>query len=106
MNKRAIKIIAVLFIMSLGLAFLSASIAKAVECKAGYNFIGNTTTKIYHTATCPAAKKIAANNAAFYKTTKGAEKAGYTPCKTCKPDTTGVTGKASASPSPKPTTTK
>ena len=87
MKKRGVFAVTVLFILSLGVAFLGVQGVKAVECKKGYNFIGNTETKIYHLPTCSAAKKLSEKNATFFKTSKGATKAGYTPCKLCKPDT-------------------
>jgi hypothetical protein len=107
MNRKVVLAVALLFTISLGLAFVSVQSALAVECKAGYNFIGNTTTKVFHLPSCPSAKQISDKNAAFYKTCKGAMKSGYTPCKICKPgsaSSSGTPGTTPTSPAPKATT--
>ena len=48
-------------------------------------FVGNKDSKIFHKAECKMAAKLKAEHKATFATKAEAEKAGYKPCKVCKP---------------------
>lgn len=48
-------------------------------------FVGNKDSKTLHKASCKAAGKMKAANKVSFASKAEAEKAGYKPCKTCKP---------------------
>jgi len=48
-------------------------------------YIGNKNSKIFHRPDCEWAKKIAPQNKVIFKSKEEAIKAGYRPCKVCKP---------------------
>jgi hypothetical protein len=52
---------------------------------AAAGFIGNKESKTLHKADCKIAAKMKAENKATFATKAEAEKAGYKPCKVCKP---------------------
>ncbi len=83
--KKLTIIMATLFLAAFMFVWLAGPAAAAAP-KAGYLFIGNSSSRIYHTNDCTSAAKISAANTVYFKTKKEALKAGYTPCKTCKPD--------------------
>jgi endonuclease YncB( thermonuclease family) len=51
---------------------------------AGYYYASKNSNK-YHKPTCQWAKKISESNLVVFKTKEDADKAGYKPCKSCKP---------------------
>jgi methylphosphotriester-DNA--protein-cysteine methyltransferase len=48
-------------------------------------FVGNKNSKIYHTAACKEGSKMKPGNKVAFASKAEAEKAGYKPCKACKP---------------------
>lgn len=48
-------------------------------------YIGSINSDKYHYQDCEWAKKIKAENEILFANTEEAEKAGYRPCKTCRP---------------------
>jgi len=48
-------------------------------------YYGSINTKVFHRPDCRYAKKIKKNNLKIFKSKSQAEKAGYRPCKVCKP---------------------
>lgn len=50
-----------------------------------YKYIGNKKTKVYHKINCRYVKLIKNSNRVYFKTKLQAQKAGYRPCKVCKP---------------------
>jgi micrococcal nuclease len=48
-------------------------------------YIGNKNSKKYHTQECVWAGKISPKNRVEFRSVEEAEKAGYIPCKVCKP---------------------
>lgn len=48
-------------------------------------YIGTSTTRKFHRATCRYVKRILSHHKVYYKTRQAAISAGYTPCKVCKP---------------------
>jgi micrococcal nuclease len=53
--------------------------------KASASYIGNKNSKKFHFPDCQWAKKIAPGNRVYFKSREEAIKAGYEPCKVCKP---------------------
>lgn len=54
---------------------------------ADYKYVGSKSSDKYHYPDCKWAKKISAKNLVTFKTAQEALKAGYVPCKVCKPST-------------------
>jgi micrococcal nuclease len=52
-----------------------------------YKYVGSKSSDKYHFPDCKWAKKISPKNLVTFKTAQEAEKAGYVPCKVCKPPT-------------------
>jgi len=52
---------------------------------ADYEYVGSKTSNKYHYPDCKWAKKISAKNLVTFGTAQEALKAGYVPCKVCKP---------------------
>jgi hypothetical protein len=48
-------------------------------------FVGNKDSKVFHTRTCKAGAKVKIENKVVFASKDEALKAGYTPCKVCKP---------------------
>ena len=59
--------------------------AKPAAAPAAGGFVGNTDSKIFHKADCKLGSKVKANHKMAFASKAEAEKAGYRPCKTCKP---------------------
>jgi methylphosphotriester-DNA--protein-cysteine methyltransferase len=54
---------------------------------ADFKYVGSKNSNKYHYPTCKWAKKISPQNLITFKTAQEALKAGYVPCKVCKPPT-------------------
>ena len=54
---------------------------------ADFKYVGSKNSDKYHYPDCKWAKRISAKNLVTFKTTQEAVKAGYVPCKVCKPST-------------------
>jgi len=52
---------------------------------ADFKYVGSKNSNKYHYPHCKWAKKISAKNLLTFKTAQDAVKAGYVPCKVCKP---------------------
>jgi hypothetical protein len=52
---------------------------------ADYKYVGSANSNKYHYPDCKWAKKISPKNLITFKTVQEAMKAGYVPCKICKP---------------------
>ena len=52
-----------------------------------HTYVGSTNSSIYHYPSCRSAKKIKEANQVWFSDVPGARKAGYEPCKVCKPPT-------------------
>jgi hypothetical protein len=52
-----------------------------------YKYAGSKNSNKYHFPDCKWAKKISPKNLVTFKTAQEAVKAGYVPCKVCKPPT-------------------
>ena len=50
-----------------------------------YKYVGSKSSDKYHYPDCKWAKKISPKNLVTFKTAQEAVKAGYVPCKVCKP---------------------
>lgn len=50
------------------------------------NFVGNKKSKKFHYPDCKYAKKMKKENQIWFSSIEEAEKAGYQPCKVCKPE--------------------
>jgi len=59
--------------------------AKPAAAPAAGGFVGNTDSKIFHKADCKQGSKLKADHKKVFATKEEAEKAGFRPCKTCKP---------------------
>lgn len=62
-------------------AFLLASISIAAD----YKYVGSKKSDKYHYPTCKWAQKIKPEKLVTFDSTEEAIKAGYTPCKICRP---------------------
>ncbi len=51
----------------------------------GYKFISSRSSEIFHTLSCPYAKKITEENRIYYSSVKEAISEGKKPCKKCNP---------------------
>jgi len=71
----------ILFISLLCLLFLAA-----LQSRPEY-YVGSSQSNKYHLVDCKWAKKISPKNLVKFKTVAEAKKAGYVPCKVCKPPT-------------------
>jgi methylphosphotriester-DNA--protein-cysteine methyltransferase len=60
---------------------LVASLALAADFK----YVGSKQADKYHYPTCQWAKKLRPANLVTFKSAKGAQEAGYLPCKVCRP---------------------
>lgn len=56
----------------------------------GSAFIGNSATKIFHSADCRTIKEMADSNRTWHETIEKAERRGYRPCKVCKPSESDI----------------
>jgi len=56
---------------------------------ADFKYIGSAKSNKYHYPTCEWAKKISPQNLDTFKSAQEAVKAGYVPCKICKPPAKG-----------------
>ncbi len=65
-------------------AFLVATTMAALAAEKA--FMGNKNSKKYHVTACTWAQKIAPRNRIEFSTAAEAEKAGFIPCKVCRPD--------------------
>ena len=54
---------------------------------ADFKYVGSKNSNKYHHPDCRWAKKISAKNLVTFETAQDAVKAGYVPCKACKPST-------------------
>jgi methylphosphotriester-DNA--protein-cysteine methyltransferase len=54
---------------------------------ADFKYVGSKTSDKYHYPDCKWAKKISPKNLVTFMTAEEAAKAGYVPCKVCKPPT-------------------
>jgi methylphosphotriester-DNA--protein-cysteine methyltransferase len=68
----------------------AAGVAAAVKTAQGAAFIGHKKSKKYHRADCRYAVKASEGSRTYFNTREEAVAAGYSPCKTCKPDETGA----------------
>jgi len=50
-----------------------------------HTYVGSANSNIYHYPSCGSAQKIKEANQVWFPDVSGAKKAGYTPCKVCKP---------------------
>lgn len=66
------------------MAFLAAITIAALAAEKAY--LGNKNSKKYHVAACTWAQKIAPRNRIEFSTAEEAKKAGFIPCKICRPD--------------------
>ena len=71
-----------LHVVSLILALLAAGSAMA-QADRGKPFVGNSSSKKFHRASCRSVGKMKATNRVEFGTAEEAEKAGYTPCQIC-----------------------
>lgn len=55
---------------------------------ADFKYVGSKNSNKYHYPDCKWAKKISPKNLVTFKTAEEAVKAGYVPCKVCKPPIT------------------
>lgn len=66
------------------LAFLATITIAALAAEKAY--LGNKNSRKYHVAACTWGQKIAPRNRIEFSTAEEAEKAGFIPCKICRPD--------------------
>lgn len=59
--------------------------AKPAAAPVAGEFVGNTDSKIFHKADCQKGSKLKANHKKVFASKAEAEKAGFRPCKICKP---------------------
>jgi methylphosphotriester-DNA--protein-cysteine methyltransferase len=52
---------------------------------ADFKYVGSSKSNKYHYPDCKWARKISSNNMVTFKSAQEALKAGYVPCKVCKP---------------------
>ncbi len=71
---------------------------KTGQQKGVAKYIGNAESKKYHQASCEFVKKMTKNNRVEFSSPEQAEKAGYTACKICTPDTSKKHTKAKSGP--------
>lgn len=76
-KRRVITVITILLIF----AFVATSILLAGD----YKYVGSKKSNKYHHPSCRWAKKIKSYNLVTFRSAKEAQKAGYVPCKVCKP---------------------
>jgi methylphosphotriester-DNA--protein-cysteine methyltransferase len=70
--------------------FIAILIIFSVVCmslSADFKYVGSAKSNKYHYPDCKWAKKISPKNLVTFKTAQEAVKAGYVPCKVCKPPT-------------------
>ena len=72
-------LIAIITLAIFSIVFLSVA--------ADYKYVGSKNSNKYHNPDCKWAKKISSKNMVTFKTAQEAVKAGYVPCKVCKPPT-------------------
>jgi hypothetical protein len=58
-----------------------------ISLAADFKYVGSANSNKYHYPDCKWAKKISPKNLVTFKTAEEALKAGYVPCKVCKPPT-------------------
>jgi micrococcal nuclease len=63
--------------------FLIVCLSPAADCK----YVGSKSSDKYHYPDCKWAKKISPQDLVTFKTAQEAFKAGFVPCKVCKPPT-------------------
>ena len=76
-KRQIIGVVSVLLIF----AFVATGILLAVD----YKYVGSKKSDKYHYPSCRWAKKIKPYNLVTVQSAKEAQKAGYVPCKVCKP---------------------
>jgi methylphosphotriester-DNA--protein-cysteine methyltransferase len=72
-------LIAIIVLTIFSIVFLSLA--------ADFKYVGSKNSNKYHNPECKWAKKISAKNLVTFKSAQEALKAGYVPCKVCKPPT-------------------
>jgi len=78
MNKIRI-LISIILLVAFSIVYLSLA--------ADYKYVGSSQSDKYHYPSCQWAKKINPMNLVTFKSANEAQKAGYVPCKVCKPPT-------------------
>jgi methylphosphotriester-DNA--protein-cysteine methyltransferase len=68
------------------IVLLSALFLSGLQTKPQY-YVGSSQSNKYHLVECKWAKKISPKNLVKFKTVAEVKKAGYVPCKVCKPPT-------------------
>jgi len=58
-----------------------------ISLAADFKYVGSKESNKYHNPDCKWAKKISPKNLVTFKTAQDAVKAGFVPCKVCKPPT-------------------
>jgi methylphosphotriester-DNA--protein-cysteine methyltransferase len=58
-----------------------------ISLAADFKYVASSNSKKYHYLACKWAKKISPKNLVTFKSAQEALKAGYIPCKVCKPPT-------------------
>lgn len=74
-----------LFIGVLSIVLIFAIAATTILIAAEYKYVGSKKSNKYHYPSCRWAKKIKPNNLVTFQSAKEAQKAGYIPCKVCRP---------------------
>ena len=72
--------------LSLSLCILFLLSALTVSVAASSSYVGNKSTKVYHTTQCTFAEKISAKNRVYFSSRTGAESSGYRRCHYCGDD--------------------
>jgi micrococcal nuclease len=67
------------------LLFLFAFLLASLSIASDYQFVGSKKSDKYHYPTCEWAKKIKPENLVTFTSAQEAIKAGYVPCKVCRP---------------------
>ena len=76
--------------------FLAGLFVVAIAGSAYADFVGNKTSKTFHTEDCPVVKLMKAENKVVFKTAEEALKAGYTACQKCNPADLSLVGNKSS----------
>jgi methylphosphotriester-DNA--protein-cysteine methyltransferase len=84
MKRRLARTNALWIVLVLGVCFLAAA-TMAADKEKDYKYVASKQGKRYHLPSCSAAQRIKTDHLIGFNSAQEALKAGYTPCKVCKP---------------------
>jgi PBP1b-binding outer membrane lipoprotein LpoB len=83
--RRKLVIVSLLLMLALILSSCGTQPATQQQYQPEYKFVGSINSDKYHYPDCEWAKKIKPENQVWFSSPEEARKAGYKPCKVCRP---------------------